>query len=219
MGKGKFKKDKKQDNRLKTLENFVYKTIENKQINSYNVSNVDTSWVSIAAQFYLTEGSGDGQNSGDAARIGNSVTLMRQAFQFNFKIPATGIGIDSWNQVRLLVVESKDGSQTLDPRDILQYWQYATHGDLVFSSPYTTKATTNKMYKVHLDRVFTLNQTKDPCKVIKHAVKYKGGKVITFDGLNVYPNNHRFTCLAISDSAAALHPVMNQSMRATYKDA
>ena len=37
---GKFRKksskDKKQDSRLKQLENFIYKTIENKQVNTLN---------------------------------------------------------------------------------------------------------------------------------------------------------------------------------------
>ena len=37
--------DKKQDNRLKTLEKFVYQTIENKQLNYTNTNNaLTTAW-------------------------------------------------------------------------------------------------------------------------------------------------------------------------------
>lgn len=219
----KVRKDKKQDKRIKSLEKFVYKTIENKQINNYQISsNVDNSWLSVAGLFYLDQGTSDGALSGDSARVGNSVTLMKQAYKINLKL-SQGVGQDQYNQIRIIMVESPEASTTLAPRDILAYWQYATHGDLVFCSPYTTKATFNHKYKIHFDKVFTLTQDTSPCRTLNHTVKFREngspGKVVAFDDNNVYPSNHRITLLAISDSGALLHPSLSVAMRATYKDA
>lgn len=221
--KGKRKSvDKKQNARIKSLESFVFKTMENKQVNFTDVARSITSASYNTGGFLSTSsGTQDGDNLGDPVRIGNSITLMNQKFNFNF----TGSSTDTYNQIRLLLVESMDGNQALSIGDILQYGSYALYGDLVFASPYTTKTATNRKYKVHMDKHFILSglATKGgvpPAKVIKHNITYKGGKVCEYDGPGaVSPNNHRISLIVISDSVAASHPEMNYSSRATFKDA
>lgn len=43
MKRSKVRKDRKQDSRIKNLEEFVYKTIENKQIEYHNQTTVSSS--------------------------------------------------------------------------------------------------------------------------------------------------------------------------------
>ena len=50
---------------------------------------------------------------------------------------------ESWNRMRVIIVESEDGNQTLNLSDILLYSDYGIYSNLVFVSPYTTKADTN----------------------------------------------------------------------------
>jgi len=211
--------DKKQTKRIKDLEQFVYKTIENKQINAQagNI-NIPSTGYGYSTFFRVTAGVGDGAALGDAARIGNSVTLMRQAFSFNIKMRS---GSDTFNQLRLIIAESLEGSTSLGITDILEYNQYAVHGDMVFASPYTTKTTTNRRYKIHMDRVITLTETHKPAVVLKHVVKYKGGKLVGFGGTGMesIPTNHRLQMFVLSDSQAIQHPQLDWQCRSTYKDA
>lgn len=214
--------DSKQNTRIKKLENMVYKTMENKQVNYSDVArNITTASYATGGFLSTSVGAEDGVLLGDAARIGNSITLVRQKFDFNF----IGSSTDTFNQMRLLIVESLDGNQALSIGDILQYPSYALYGDLVFASPRTTKTATNRKYKVHLDKHFILSGlvTKGgvpPAKVINHTISYKNGKVLEYSGPGaVSPNNHRISIIAISDSASATHPTMSYASRATYKDA
>ena len=218
----KVRKDKKQDGRIKKLESMVYKTIENKQVNYTDVGrSITTGSYNTGGFLSLSVGAEDGVNLGDPARIGNSVTLMNQKFNFNF----IGSSTDTFNQMRLLIVESMDGNQALSIGDVLQYSSYALYGDLVFCSPYTTKTATNRKYKIHMDKSFILSglATKGgvpPAKVIKHTIRWKQGKVLEYNGVGaVSPNNHRISLIVISDSASATHPSMSYAARATYKDA
>lgn len=220
--KKKVRKDKKQDGRIKKLESMVYKTLENKQVNYSDVSrSITTASYQTGGFLSLSVGAEDGVNLGDPARIGNSVTLMNQKFNFNF----IGSSTDTFNQMRLLIVESMDGNQALGIGDVLQYPSYALYGSLVFASPYTTKTATNRKYKIHMDKTFILSglATKGgvpPAKVIKHNIRWKNGKVLEYNGVGaVSPNNHRISIIVISDSASATHPTMSYAARATYKDA
>ena len=214
--------DSKQNSRLKKLESFIYKTIENKQVNYHATNQSITSGGYETGSFLRTlTGPEDGANLGDPARIGNSITLMQQKVCMNFTASAT----DTYNQIRVLLVESKDGNAPLSLNDVLEYGSYTLYGSLVFASPYTTKTNTNRRYKVHMDKSFVLSglPTKGgapPSKVIKHNIKYKNGKVIEFEGAGaVNPTNHRLTMLLISDSVSASHPILDYSTRSTYKDA
>lgn len=224
--KRKFRKkkriDAKQNSRIKKLESLVLKTMENKQVNYFSTNNNITSGGLEVGSFLATAvGAEDGVSLGDPARIGNSITLMNQRFNMNITASST----DTYNQVRVLLVESLDGNAPIALADVLQYGNYTLYGSLVFASPYTTKTNTNRRYKVHYDKSFTLSglPTKggNPAtKIIKHNIKYKNGKVIEYEGAgNVNPTNHRITMLLISDSVSASHPVLDYSTRSTYKDA
>lgn len=217
-------KDKKQDTRIKELESFVYKTIENKQVNYSNTNlNISSSSVVDNAFLLVKVGPDDGSAAGDTARIGNSITLMRQQYRMSFNglNPDTVLN-DRWNQIRCIIAEPLDGNQSLVLSDLLQYSNYSLHGAGVFASPYTTKTATNRRYKIHMDRTFELNATaKGATRIIKHDVKWKGGKVVEFagPGTEQVPTNHNMSLLFISDSGSALHPQVSYSVRSTYKDA
>jgi len=222
MGKnGNGRKDKKQDARLKELENFVYKTIENKQVNAVNTNlAIDSAGVRDGQFLTVSQGVADGDAKGDPARIGNTITLMNQRFNFTFAQNPAGI-IDDWNRMRVLIVEALDGNQPIVVADVLQYPTYALHGELIFSSPYTTKTTTNRRYRICMDKTFELNyRATSGSKIIKHVEKWKGGKLVEFDdNLSAIPTNHQMSIFFLSDSAAAPHPVANYTVRSTYKDA
>lgn len=215
-------KDKKQDKRLKALESMVYKTLENKQINYNNNLSITSSGVNDNSFLQVRVGPDDGAVQGDTARIGNSITLMRQQYRFNFLgLNPETLG-DRWNQLRCIIAEPLDGNQPLVLSDLLQYSSYALYGGQVFASPYTTKTATNRRYRIHMDKTFELNATaKGATKVIKHDVRWRNGKVVEFagPGTEQVPTNHNMTIVFISDSGSALHPSCAYSVRSTYKDA
>lgn len=221
--KGKSRKDNKQDARIRALEEMVNKTIEMKQVN-YQQSNISlpSSGFSAGSFLQVATGAEDGAGLGSAARVGNSITLMRQQVCLNI----TGSGTDTWNQCRVIMAESVDGNQPLALTDILEYGAYALYGETVFCSPYTTKTSTNKRYKIHYDKAFVLSglPTKGgvpPAKVIKHTVRYgKSGKELEYAGAgSLNPNNHRLTIFIVTDSVSASHPELHYAVRSSYKDA
>ena len=217
------KNGNKNTQRLKALESLVYKTIENKQVNYKNVNlNISSSGVVDNAFLLVKVGPDDGSQTGDTARIGNSITLMRQQYRLNFVglNPDTVLN-DRWNQIRCIIAEPLDGNQPLVLSDILEYSNYSLYGGLVFTSSYTTKTATNRRYKIHMDKSFELNATaKGATKVIKEDVKWKNGKEIEFagPGTEQIPTNHNMSLLFISDSGSSLHPQVSYSVRSTYKD-
>lgn len=210
-------KDKKQDGRIKKLESFVYKTIENKQINWHSKISVSSGGVNPSGFISLNQGTGDGSAYPSSARIGNDITLMSQRFDMNL-IGETG----TFNQIRVLIVESMDGNQPLSLADVLHYNSYTAYEDQVFVSPYTTKTTTNRRYKVHFDRLVELHGTGDAGKAtaqLSRTIRWKNGKVVEFNDDASAPTSHRMSVLAISDSAAVGHPSLSYSVRTTFKDA
>ncbi|AXH77907.1 MAG: putative capsid protein [Circoviridae sp.] len=216
------KKDAKQDKRIKALENMVLKTMENKQINYKNVNlAISSSGVPDSQFLQVGVGAEDGDVQGDPARIGNSVTLYKQQYRFNFVgLNPDDLTGDRWNQIRVIIAEALDGNQSILLADVLQYPSYFTNNNLVFTSPYTTKTTTNRRYKIHMDKTFELNATaKGATKVIKHDVTWKNGKVIEFDALSSIPTNHNMSIMFISDSGAVQHPTVSYAVRSTFKDA
>ena len=120
------------DKRIRSLEKMVYKTIENKQINSGAGSlipdlprNLTTSGDQRTQFFSVSTGAQDGDMPGDPARVGNSVTLMEQLVNMTFVQSST----DSYNRVRCIIAESVDGNQNLTLSDILEYriWYLVVH--------------------------------------------------------------------------------------------
>lgn len=208
---------------VKQLKKFVNKTIEMKQVN-YAQSTpqvLTTAGVTQSSFLQIATGAEDGTVLGSTARVGNSVTLMKQQVHINLAASAT----DVYNQFRVIICESLDGNQPLTLPDVLQYGVYATYGLNVFSSPYTTKTTTNRRYKIHMDKYFELSgfPTKGGkgSKIINQTIRYgKTGKVLDYAGAgSLNPNNHRLTILLISDSAVSDHPSFVYSVRSSYKDA
>jgi hypothetical protein len=221
--KGSKGKNQQQDKRIKALEQMVMKTLENKQV-EYNNSNLAVSSASVrdGAFLQVAQGTADGTPVGGVAagaRIGNSITLLRQQFDIHIAQNSTS-PVDDWNRCRILCVEALDGNQPILISDVLQYSSYATHGDLVFASPYTTKTSTNRRYRICMDKTFELNYRANGAgRVLKYVKKFKGGKVIEFNDNSATPTNHQMTLLFISDSTALPHPLVNYSVRSTYKDA
>ena len=215
--KKKVNKDKKQDSRIKQLENFVFKTIENKQVNYSQSLNISSSGTVTYPFISLAQGVEDGDAYSSTARIGDSITLMSQRFDANL-IGETA----TFNQIRVILAESVDGSTPLALSDILEYPNYLLSGDLVFVSPYTTKVTTNKRYKIHMDRLVELHGTGDAGKAtaqMHKVIRYKGGKVVKFDGNNLQSTNHKLQLFCISDSSSVGHPTIKYNVRSTFKDA
>lgn len=214
----KVRKDKKQDSRIKNLEEFVYKTIENKQIQYQNQTTVSSSGFTASSFLLpiLSTGAEDGASNNDPARIGNTVSLMRTALTGNITVVST----DHHNRVRLLLVASKDGSQEITAADVLSYHNYSVHGDLVFSSQYTTKTDTNKNYTILMDRVIDVNVYKNPKVNFKYVKRYKNGKELMYAGVGASaPTNYKLSLIGVSDSEAIAHPGLNYMIRNTYKDA
>ncbi len=225
----KVRKDKKQDTRIASLENFVYKTIENKQQNfhSSNIAIKDVPYYA-APDIRLTQGAGDGAGRPDAARIGNSITLMTQRYNFELRVPKSA---PQGQTARLIVVESVDGAENLEFEDILEYWQTqagtATGADReTYTSHYTTKSAINKRYKIHMDKTVHFNEgvrnVVMPRLKIKYGSKKNPGKVVDYvgGGVNDNPVNHKVTIMCVSDNlTTAEQPRLTYSLRSIYKDA
>lgn len=226
--KKKNSQDRVQNKRLKKLEKQVRTlnvTNENK-VKDFNTGNnpqpVSTiPYRNLAFARDLSTGT-DGDN-----RIGNKITLMSQTIRGTLRAPASALSTEQQNQIRLLIVENVGytGTTDLELADVLQYGVFNNYGEQVFSSPYRTNAAdSTKRYKVHYDRVFSVNQTERGyiqfSKRITYGSKKMKGKVLTFNGpLDIYPNNHRLVLFAISDSSVANHPDISFNCRTIYKDA
>lgn len=145
---------------LSVLKKFVMKTIENKQslYNNGAAGNViDAAGFAARPQtLLLTQGAADGSNRPNAARIGNSITLLRESI--NMALFADESATNP-SVVRIMVVSSVDGNENIDIDDVLQYAQEnGTDGfDLaMYTSHYTTKTGTNKRYRIHFDKQYTV---------------------------------------------------------------
>lgn len=206
----------------KQTKKMVNKTIETKQVNyQQNATTLTTGGFAGGSFMQLSTGAEDGTALGSAARVGNTVTLLRQQVCINL----AGSSTDTYNQFRVIIVESMEGNQPIALTDVLEYGSYTLYGETVFCSPYTTKTSTNKRYKIHYDKTFELSAlpTKGgkATKTIKHTIKYgKTGKLLDYAGAgSLNPNNHRMTILMISDSVSASHPEFHYAVRSSYKDA
>lgn len=201
----------------KQVKRLVNKTIENKQISWKQSTTVSTAGYRNYGFITIAQGVTDGDGQGSAARIGNKVTLMSMNWKFGFQIPDAS---ESNNKIRVLLVESTEGAVALSKEDILKYHNYTTDGNQVFISPYTTKTDTNKRYKVHMDRTFSMSLYKNPSIRFSHKITFgKTGRVINFNDQYTGPVDCKFTLIAISDSTVATHPTMDANMKLVYKDA
>ncbi len=205
-------------NMAQQVKKMVNKTIENKQVNFVkaatfvSTTGYDAVITGDLIQPFLSQGAQDGTTtSASAARIGNSITLMRTKLKFNFDAAATS---ENYNKFRVIVVESTDGAQPISLSDVL------FNGALPFSSMYTTKSGTNKRYKILCDKIFECNRYGKGSKQLALSLKYgKTGRVINYNGSSSAPIDYSINVLVISDSTVAPHPSFEYTLRHTYKDA
>lgn len=192
--------------KVKKLSQIVNKTFEKKNLDIFYDLSIGSGGSVQPIQFALAQGDGDGE------RVGNKVTLQTVKWD-----AAYGRG-DAYNRMRCLLVEALDGNEPITLNDVLEYDDYATHGDMVFSSPYTTRTTTDRRYKVLWDKTFEMNSLKNTVMTSGKITYPKGGKVIHYDGTSVNPTSYRLSLLHISDSAAAPFPIAKLNVRFKYID-
>ncbi|AXH75983.1 MAG: coat protein [Cressdnaviricota sp.] len=218
-------KNARQDQRLKMLEKTVFTALERKELNwqdgTWNVSTGGTIINNSNSNLLY-----QAQGVSNEDRIGNEIMLKDIILNFNLSIPDLG---DAFNQVRMIVVEPKEGNVNLVLGDVLQYadmtiWDVGQ----VMCSPYrSANDLNNKKYKVHYDKVFELNAYGRRCETGQVRIKYgKYGKKVEFaenestgDGITGDPVNHNLHVMIISDSTQTLHPQFALNSRAHYFDA
>jgi hypothetical protein len=213
-GKKKAKKvnlkgEAKQNSRLKKLEKIVLHAPEKKSrdINAFGVG-ISSSGYSNQPMVQLE--SGNGRN----ARVGDKVTLMSS------NVSMTLASQDTTNSIRIIFI-ANPSTTALAMTDVLEYGNYTTHGDAVFSSPYRRRApTAENTYKILFDKVYHFkdNQRLITDKYTLRGVP-KGGKQLNFnsDG-SVMPENYNVQLLAISDSTASPHPAISYTVRSKFID-
>lgn len=211
---------RKLQNRVKRVENIINKTIEKKHTD-WLATTVDgdeitnTTPVNKAAFFRIQD-----TGAGESKRIGNKVNLLSQRFQCNLVKGGPGDKI-----VRVLIVNNPnyESSATLDPQDVLEYWQWSTDGFQIFTSPYKIGADASKKYKVLYDRTFSLTDDK-PYYTIDFMKKYgtvkSPGKVVNFElDTSDFPNDHRVSMFALTDHTGSTNaPRITMFARNKYID-
>lgn len=198
----------RQNQRIAKLEKLIYPSIERKSrdITAFAQA-VSSSGYSNQPIFQLEQG--DQQNQ----RIGDKVTLM--SHQVNMTLAAQ----DSTNSIRVMFIVTPS-TTALGIDDVLEYGNYTTHGDGVFSSPYKRKAdTAETTYKVLFDKVYHFKDNQRLLTDKYQLVPKKGGKQVQFNSVgSVMPENYQLQILAISDSTASGHPTLSYVVRSKYID-
>lgn len=200
--------DGRQNQRIKKLENTLYPSIEKK------VKDLLTIEAAISTTPYVNQPMlqiAQGINADQ--RVGDFVNLL------SMRVMQTIKKGDSQNTIRVLWVATPSTS-TLTIGDVLEYGDYATDGDLVFSSPYRRVPINAEMtYNVLFDKVYNI-ETNDSQIQDRYFLKNpKRGRRCSFVGAgSVQPNNFKLHLIAISDSSAVAHPLLSMVLRSTYND-
>lgn len=200
--------DGKQNQRIKKLENILYPAIEykSKDINSTNVA-LSSAGYANHPMFQLVQGSGHSE------RVGDKVTLKNM----NCSLALTRA--DTNNIIRIIFAVTPSTS-ALGLTDVLEYADHGVYGNLVFTSPYRRRASSSeKTYKILFDKVYNLTE-EISTMVDKFRLKVpQKGKVVEFNSiLQTMPDNYNVSLLAISDSTAVGHPIMNCTVRSKFYD-
>lgn len=202
------KKDTKQDKRIKKLENIVYPSLDwkTKDTKAIQAQIANTPYQNYP-MFALGRGESDNQRSGD------KVSLRHGTLHLSL---TRG---DTSNIFRVLVVRTPSATFA-GLSDVLEYHNFATDGELVFSSPYQVKATNSEQtYKVMYDQVFQIkNDTSTLTRKIKLKLPKKGVSCDFVGDAVVAPNNYNISLLIISDSTGAPHPTASYVMRWKFVD-
>jgi len=210
----------RQNQRLKKLEKTVFTALERKvndwQNGTWNISTTPTILSNASITSLQLE-----QGTGASNRTGQEICLLNQTIRYNLRIPDSG---DAFNQVRMIVCESTDGSQTLTLADVLQYGNHSVYStEMIMASPYKTKVSSdNKGYKVHFDKAFELNAYDSRCFTGEVKIRYgDSGKKLQYPGLAAaeQPVNHNLHIMLVSDSGSVLHPGVAINIRSRFYDA
>lgn len=213
----------RQNQRLAKLEKTVFTALERKSKTYQNgtwtisttpriLNNLNTLVMNLAEGVTIDD------------RIGTEVCLLNTTIRYNLSIPDGG---DAFNQVRMIVVEPKEGNVTLSLADVLEFGDPSTQDmEVIMASPYKIKTSqNNKGYKVHYDKVFELNAYASRCHTGEVKIKYgKSGKKIEYPpyitGSNPsQPLNHNLHIMLVSDSGSVLHPKCALTYRSRFFDA
>lgn len=209
--------DAKQNKRLDALEKMVNSVVETKLCRSLTQEQlVSTSPGGLSGFISIPIGSANGQRSG------NKVQLMSTQYRL-FVRQNEGAAADLYNVARCLIIESKDGSQSLTWNDVVRLLPSGSVNIYsALNSGYQTDIETNKNYRVIFDSgAFNMafNAAKQT-KAINFTRKYgKAGKTLIFDPDGTTPTNFKQTIVWMSDSAATPHPVIVCDVNNRYKDA
>lgn len=200
--------DGRQNQRIKKLEQLVLPAIERKSrdINAFGAL-ISTSGYANQPIFQLEQGDANNQ------RIGDKVTLL--SHQVSMALASQ----DNTQTIRVMFIVTPS-TTALSISDVLEYGNYTTHGDAVFSSPYKRKANTaENTYKVMFDKVYHFRSNQRVLTDKYELVPKKGGKQVQFQSAgSVMPENYQLQILAISDSSAAPHPAISYTVRSKYLD-
>ena len=200
--------DKKQDRRIKKLENIVYPSIEwkNKDIKAVGTA-ISKDGYQNYPMFQLAKG------DTNSTREGDKVSLRRGTLHLSL---TRG---DTSNIIRVLVVKTPSATYA-GFSDVLEYHNFTTDSELVFSSPYQVKATNSEQtYTILADRTYQLkNDMSTVTDKIKLKLPKKGVNCEFVGDGSVMPNNYNISLLIISDSTGTPHPTASYVMRWKYID-
>ena len=142
-------------------------------------------------------------------RIGDKVQL--KAMEVSLTLAAQ----DTTNSVRLIFLHTPS-TTAISLDDVLEYGNYTTDGDMVFSSPYKRKAATaESTYSIMFDKVyhFKSNMRLITDKFLLGKIPKKGRSCNFQSTGSVQPENFQVQLLAVSDSTAAPHPAISYPVR------
>lgn len=217
--------------RIKRVESLIRKTIENKHMD-WTATAVNGEQIYAASPvsklaFLRISSTGPDENE----RIGDKVTLMSQRFMMNIlkgdnHLNTAGtMVVKNDQQIRVLIVENLcyDPATDLAATDVLEYGDWTTNQQLVFTSPYKLGAQPTKRYRVLYDKVFHLHDARPFVKIDytkKYGTKTNPGKVLSYESdSSVFPTNHRLNCFVISDYVTGAYPpVVTIDVRNRYRD-
>jgi hypothetical protein len=199
----------KQNQRIKKLENLILPAIERKSrdITAFGAS-ISSGGYANQPLFQLEQGDGHNQ------RLGDKVTLR------SMQVSLTLAAQDSTNSMRIIFL-STPSTTALSLDDVLEYGNYTTDGDMVFSSPYRRKApTAESTYNIMFDKVYHF---KDNMRLLTDKFELdkipKNGRQCNFNSTgSVMPENFQVQILAVSDSTASPHPAISYVVRSKYID-
>lgn len=202
--------DGRQNQRIKKLEQLVLPAIERKSrdITAFGAA-ISSGGYANQPIFQLEQGDGNNQ------RVGDKVTLLSHQVSMSL----AGASLDGSNSIRILFIATPS-TTALSMDDVLEYGNYTTDGDMVFSSPYRRKAlTAENTYRVMFDKVYHIKGDERLQTDKYELVPKKNGKQVQFNSTgSVMPENYQLQILAISDSTASPHPAISYVVRSKYHD-